>query len=158
MDVNLDPSRWVTFEKGMKNPDFILSASGIGTSASVGIYVRAKVNYYKKGSHNQVVIEKEKENARTDGPRIPPIKLVTQPDPDLHLQSENLQMLKGRTDSYPTSRQMVGFSSFRFSASTSKASRRRNVSSVNSGRFINSPWIPAGTTTHLQAHKLAHNL
>jgi hypothetical protein len=39
---------WVTLEKGMKNPDFILNASQIGTSASVGVDIRAKVNYYKK--------------------------------------------------------------------------------------------------------------
>jgi len=59
MDVNLDPSRWVNVRKRDENPDFILNASQIGTSASVGIYIRAKINYHKK-YHNKVVIEKEK--------------------------------------------------------------------------------------------------
>ena len=71
---------------GDESPDFILDASQICASAGVGVNVRAKVNYHKK-YHNQVVRKKEKENARTEGPRSPPIKLVTQPDPDLHLQS-----------------------------------------------------------------------
>jgi len=60
------PSRWVTFEKGNENPDFILNASQMGTSASVGIDIRAKVNYHIK-YHNQVVIEKEKQRKRTYG-------------------------------------------------------------------------------------------
>ena len=42
-----------------ENPDFILNPSQIGTSASVRVNVRAKVNYYKK-YHDQGVIEKEK--------------------------------------------------------------------------------------------------
>jgi hypothetical protein len=71
---------------GDEGPDFILDASQICTSASVGVNVRAKVNYHKN-YHHQVVIKEEKENARTDGPRMPPMKLVTQPDPDLDLQS-----------------------------------------------------------------------
>lgn len=52
---------WVTLEKGMKNPDFILNTSQIGTSASMGVDIRAKVNYYKKKRcYDQVVIEKGK--------------------------------------------------------------------------------------------------
>ena len=52
--------------EGDENPDFILNTSQIGTSASVRVNVHAKVKYYKK-YQDQVIIEKEKENAHIDG-------------------------------------------------------------------------------------------
>lgn len=56
------------------------------------------------------------------------MKLVTQPDPELssYLQGCDVQL---RYIAHPISRHIVGLELFRFSASSSSASSRRNVSS-----------------------------